>query len=350
MVATVGLRIGVFGATGALGSEVLAALDRSSLHVAEVRAFASDDSLGEDIEFQGSVFPVETDGARFAGLDLVFLCAPPGPSLDAVRHALRAEVPSFDLSGALSLSDEVPLCASGVGAPPPPDAPVVALPPGAALALSLVLRPLADAAGLARVVATLLESASVAGRQGIQTIYAESLAIFNHEEPPEPGVFGRPVAYDCLPGVGASSEGVAAGGEGADEAERREAAVAARVARLLGGSFALTVASVQVPTFVGLGATLAVETERPLDVDGALGAFEKAAGVEVWRGEAPNLRAAASRDTVLVGRLRRDPSTAAGSSGAGLLLWVAADALSLTAAHAVALAEARFAAPCPTSG
>ncbi len=46
-----GQRIGVFGATGALGSEVLACIDRSSLRVAEIVPVATDRSLGEDVEF-----------------------------------------------------------------------------------------------------------------------------------------------------------------------------------------------------------------------------------------------------------------------------------------------------------
>jgi aspartate-semialdehyde dehydrogenase len=45
----------------------------------------------------------------------------------------------------------------------------------------------------------------------------------------------------------------------------------------------------------------------------------------------------AGRDVVLVGRVRRDPSTPH-----GLLLWVVADALRLAAANAVELAAARL--------
>ncbi len=70
--ARAGFRIGVVGATGTLGTELLERLDLSSLRVSEIVPIATDDSLGREIEFQGSVFPVETDDKRVPGLDLVF--------------------------------------------------------------------------------------------------------------------------------------------------------------------------------------------------------------------------------------------------------------------------------------
>ena len=53
MMARAGLRIGVVGATGTLGTELLELLDRSSLRVSEIVPIATDRSFGRDIEFQG---------------------------------------------------------------------------------------------------------------------------------------------------------------------------------------------------------------------------------------------------------------------------------------------------------
>ena len=80
-----GVRIGVLGATGALGSEVLAALDASSIRVSGIVPVASERSLGEDIEFQGEVYPVETSWPRLETLDLVFCCAPAEASLEVAQ-------------------------------------------------------------------------------------------------------------------------------------------------------------------------------------------------------------------------------------------------------------------------
>jgi aspartate-semialdehyde dehydrogenase len=180
------------------------------------------------------------------------------------------------------------------------------------------------------VTGTVLEAASVGGRDGIESLYEETLAIFNQKETPEQLVFPRPVAFDCLPAVGLLGE---------DGSSEYETALARSLARLLGPQLRLGVTAVQVPTFVGHGAALAIETEGPLDPGEAAAALEKAPGVDLWQADAEGLttRAAAGRDAVLVGRLRRDPS-----AENGLLLWLVADLLRLSASNAVQLAVARL--------
>ena len=70
----------MLGATGALGREVLAALDASTLRIAELVPVATDRSLGRDIEFQGEIYPVEVQPPPLRGIDLLFCCAPPEAS------------------------------------------------------------------------------------------------------------------------------------------------------------------------------------------------------------------------------------------------------------------------------
>lgn len=322
-------RIGVIGATGALGSEVLAVLSASPLRVGEVVPLASERSLGTDVEFRDGVYAVASERASLRGLDLLFACAPPAACLEWVRRALREEVPCIDLSGALAGQPEVPVGVAWLSEPAEPAAaPVLAPPPGPALAWALVLRPLAARAGLERVVGTLLDGASRGGRSGIDALSAESVALFNQQDLPEPEVFARPVAFDLLPGVGAVDA------EGRTE---REAELVRGVARLLGPEPRVAATSVQVPIFVGHASALAVETREPLDPKAATELLSQAPGLEVWEEGAPSTRASAGRDVVGVGRIRRDPSCER-----GLLLWLAADLLRLTATNAVRLAESRL--------
>lgn len=326
---TAPLRIGVVGATGGLGSEVLEVLSESSLSIAELVPVATERSFGQDIEFQGRVYPVVSEPPPLRGLDCVFLCAPAEVSRDYIRDALRAEVPCVDAGGALARSPDVSPCVAAFGVVEE-SAPLLVAPSGPVLALALALRPLQEAAGLRRVVATCLDAASVGGRGGIEALYGESIALFNQEEVPEPEVFGRPIAFDCLPALG---EVDAAG------ASDRERATAEGLAPLLGAEVRLGLTHLQVPTFVGFGASVALETERVLDPALAEGVLGKAPGLERWDDSADGatLRAAAGRDVVLVGRVRRDPS-----AETGLLLWLACDTLRLAAANAVGLAVSRF--------
>ncbi len=322
-------RIGVVGATGALGAEVLAILEERRFPVAELRVFASERSLGEEIECMGESVKVEVGDPRLAGLDLVFLCAPPSVSLEAARHALKAEVPCIDLSGVLAARDEVPLVADGsegiaVGSAHP----LIAVPAGAGVAWYRVLKPLHEAAGLTRAVATQLVPASSGGRDGIEALRAETVALFGQQDSPEPAYFGAAVAFDCLPWVDEV-------GEGGFSAQ--EAALMRDLRRLLGGAeLSLVVAAVRVPTFCGEGAVFFVETERELSPEQAVELFQRAPGVCYWGGPTagPTTRESAGRDVVLVGRVRRDPS-----ARQGLCLWLAADVLRIAATSGVQLAE-----------
>ncbi len=326
--ATAGFRIGIVGATGALGSELLEVLQASSIPVAEMVPIATDRSLGNDVDFQGESFSVETDGARLLGLDLIFLCAPPTSSLDYIRKALGEQVACIDLSGALSGSEDVPIRVAGYGSVTG-EMPLIAVPKGASLSWAMVLQPLVSL-GLERVVGTLLESASVRGRDGIEALYSESVALFGQTDAPEPDLFERPVAFDLLPGLGDCDD------EGFVPTERQ---LVNDLSQLLGSDVQFAVTAVQVPVFVGQGTALTVDFARSVDVAEITQRLEKAPGVDLWTpGQpGPTSRNLAGRDRVVVGRIRSDPSAMR-----SIQLWFAADPLRLAASHAVQLATLRL--------
>ena len=328
--ASAGLRIGVVGATGNLGTELLELLDLSSLHVGEIVPIATEDSLGRDIEFQGSIFPVETDEARLTGLDMAFLCAPPAAALDFVRRALHEQVPCIDLSGATAGTEDVPMRVAGYGAVPE-NIPLLAIPRSPALALVMALQPIVAAAGLKRVTGAVLESASMAGKDGMSALYQESIAVFSQQPLPESTVFPGPVAFDCMSGAeGLDAEGLTL----------RESALIRDLTLLLGSEVKIATTLVQVPVFAGLGAALSIETERDLEAGEAEDLFRKAPGVELAddSDSLPTTRTVVGRDSVLIGRLRGDPSTER-----GLQLWLVADPMRLAASHAIQLAVLRLA-------
>jgi aspartate-semialdehyde dehydrogenase len=333
-----GLRIAIAGATGTLGSELLTVLDEDELPVADLRLFASDASLGRDIEFQGQAIPVEVGEPELAGLDLLILCTPAAASLEWIRRALHAELPCIDCSGALAGASDVPMVIADLGAHDRVSgAPLITMPTGPALACALVLSALQGEAGLERVMATVLHSASSAGRRGIEELSSQTLALLNQRPAPDSDVFPGPVAFDCLPHPpGDEAEA------GKDGAALSEARLAAALRRLLGPEVGLGITSVQVPAFAGEGTTLSVQTGAPLSLERARALLEAAPGVDLREDDpcGPTLREALGFDEVLVSRLRVDPSAPDGSPA--LLMWLAADPVRLAAANAVKLARARF--------
>jgi aspartate-semialdehyde dehydrogenase len=275
-----------------------------------------------------------------ARTDLMILCTPPQIALGLIRASLRAEVACIDCSGALARSQEIPLLVADLC--PAADAmqPVVGTPSGAALAWALALSALQQAAGIERVVGTVLQPVSHAGRAGIDVLSTETIALLSQSEPPESELFPDVVAFDCMPSTGPFAEDTEdARDVGGDRATVFESRLRADLRRLLGADLEVAVTGVQVPTFVGEGSTLAVQTRSPLTVEDAMAALEKAPGVELWasRDASPSTRDSSACAEVLVGRVRRDPS-----HERGLLLWLAADGLRLVASNVAKLAETRL--------
>jgi aspartate-semialdehyde dehydrogenase len=337
------LRVGVAGAAGLLGRELLAVLERRRMPIVELVPIGSAGSEGEGVEFAGDDLPLRPPATELAGLDLLFLCAPAEHSLELARRALHARVPCFDLSAALARSEDVPLL--DAEAAPPDDggsedagwaaslrAPIVSVAGGPALAWARVLRVLAHEAGLARVQITGLESASTAGHRAFAALSSETASLLNQQEAPESEAMPWALAFDCH---AATDEADVAGSSG------REAELASLLDRLLGGAPPLDCTVLRVPTFTGEGAVLAVDLERALPAAEAAAALAKAPGIEVVSQDRGGLRTRAStgRDSVVVGRIR-DAARAP-----GLVLWLAADTQRLTALNAVRLAELRLALP-----
>ena len=343
-------RMVVFGATGHLGRELIDRLAESRWPVAELVCVASPESAGIDVAFRGESLDVWVEPPRLQGYDLVFVCTPEAVGLEVVRKALRAEVPCIDCSGSLVGRDEVPMPlraaelegqASGIAA-----APLLALASGTTIAWTPILEALAAAAGLRRVVGTVLSSASARGRRGVVALSEESIALFNQSEPPESGPAGQPVAFDVIPDGGID-----------------EPRVARELERLFGSAFGVALSHVEVPTFVGEGAALAIELEAPLapdEIESLLGKLEGLTSVPTGPGSrglvavgaedgpttgggstpsGPTLRDSAGRSEVLVGRPRPDPSL---EPGCGWLLWLSLDPLGLAADHALRLAARRL--------
>jgi aspartate-semialdehyde dehydrogenase len=344
-------RIVVFGATGHLGQQLIDKLDESGWPISELLGVASAESAGTEFEFRGDSLDVVSEWPVLKGRDLVVICTPAAEALEIVREALRAEVPCIDCSGVLANQSEVPM-------PIPPSmsvstsnggateaialgdvlvekAPMLSVPSGTTLAWAAIL----EAFDVSRVVGTVLCSASAQGRHGVVALSEESIALFNQSESPNTGPAGQAVAFDVIPGGGIDCERV--------QQECR---------RLFGEALRIGVTSVQVPTFVGEGASLALELKTPLDADAVEARLIAMDGVSLAqdgigsRGlvaiEAdttepvgPTLRDAIGSDEILVGRIEADASLPA---GAGWRLWVAFDPLRLVADQALRIAGRRL--------
>lgn len=333
------LRVAVLGASGLLGTELLQVLETERFPVKELFALGRDSAAGDTLWFNGEEVDVLDRLPVLSDIDLIFLCAPREVSLKMTREALQEGVPCIDLSGAVAGTSEVPLLYSGIEVSQEAlHSPLMVTPGGPTLVWAPILSVLREKLGLRRASGTLLESAGGEGRKGVAALSGESLALFNQSEMPKPDLFGKSLAFDCLPL--ARREAGEPGESIQDDCESR---LINELGRLLGGDLAVSVTALRVPTFAGQGSALTVELADGTTVEDLLAVLQEAPGLSLYADEeeasepGPTMRDAAGRDEVLLGRVRVDASAAN-----SFLLWAVADPIRLAAVNAVELAMERF--------
>src|SRR5207244_9762839 len=167
-------RIGVIGATGAVGRVTIELLRERGYE--DVRYFASARSAGTKID--GRIIEEATPKALSAGeLDLCFFSVGTAASRELVPHAVRGGAIAIDKSSAYRLQEGVPLVVPEVNGDRALDHDgILATPNCCTIPLTMVLKPLHDAAGLARARVSTYQSVSGAGLAQMEELRAQAAA------------------------------------------------------------------------------------------------------------------------------------------------------------------------------
>ena len=302
-------RIGVVGATGAVGTVTLRLLREQGYE--NIRAFASQRSAGLELDGGLVVEEASADALLAGGLDLVLFSCGTSASRELVPEAVEGGALVVDKSSAYRLTDGYPLVVPEVNGARAREAiattRVVANPNCSAIPLTCILKPLHDAVGLRRVRLSTYQAVSGAGAQRMERLRAESSD--EHD-----------LGFDW------TWEG--------DETEE-ESKIRAETRKILElPELPLSATTVRVPVLVGHAQSVWVETEKPLQPEHAESILAAAPGVRLT--ELPTPGAATQTQDVLVGRIRPDRAT----EGNGLLLFLACDNLVKGAAlNALQIAE-----------
>jgi aspartate-semialdehyde dehydrogenase len=297
-------RIGVVGATGAVGTVTLELLHERGYR--NVRAFGSERSAGKRLG--DSVVEEATPDVLAAGdLDLCFFSVGTNASRELVPHAVRGGATAIDKSSAYRLQDGVPLVVPEVnGDKAREHNGIVANPNCCTIPLTMALKPLHDAAGLVRVRVSTYQSVSGAGAQRMEDLRAT---------PPAEADLAMDWDFD---------------GEEFDE-ESKLRAETRKILEL--PDLPISATCVRVPVLVGHAEAVWVETEERVSADDARDLLGEMAGIALV--DVPTPRDAVGRDDILVGRIRRDTTVEN-----GLVLFVVADNLRKGAAlNAIQIAE-----------
>src|SRR6058998_1668521 len=162
-------RIAVVGATGAVGGVTLELLRERGY--GQVRALASARSAGRELAGGGVVEETTREALEAGDIDVAFFSVGTRASRELVPHAVRGGAVAVDKSSAYRLQDGIPLVVPEVnGERALGHDGIVANPNCCSIPLTMTLKPLQDAAGLARVRVSTYQSMSGAGAQSMEEL------------------------------------------------------------------------------------------------------------------------------------------------------------------------------------
>ena len=334
-----GVRVGVVGATGAVGRTMVAILEERDFPVAELRMMASSRSAGTKVETRwGEVEVEDLAVADPAGLDIALFSAGGDRSREHAPRFAAAGAVVVDNSSAFRRDPDVPLVVAGVNDHAVADRPrgIVANPNCTTMDLMMAAAPLHRAAGLTSMVATSYQSVSGSGQRGMDELVAQTRFFLDRGSEPlvdggweDPGgsVYPRPIGFNVIPFAGSEAEG------GYTDEEWKLVHESRKI--LEAPDLRVEPTCVRVPVMVGHGIAATLRFGRPVGRDEALEVLAEAPGVQVWEDRVPTPLDSAGMDDVLVGRVRET----LGEEG-GINLWVVGDNLRKGAAlNAVQIVE-----------
>jgi aspartate-semialdehyde dehydrogenase len=328
-------RVGILGATGAVGSTILEVLAEREFPASEVVALASPRSAGKRVPFAGDELEVQVlDDDSIQGLDLVLSSAGGKVSAEWAPKIVDAGAVVVDNTSYWRMHDHVPLVVSEVN----PDAVdshqgLIANPNCTTMQMLVALAPIQREAGIERLVVSTYQSVSGTGRNAVEELRAQSRAILDGEAA-NAEVFPHQVAFNVLPQVETFKDG-----DDYTTEERKVMAETRKIFAVTEDELRISATCARVPVVTGHSESVNVQTRSELSPEECRALLASAPGVVVVDspGDAvyPLAIDAAGRDEVLVGRIRRDPS-----HERCLNLWIVGDNLRKGAAtNAVQVAE-----------
>ncbi|MDQ8179128.1 aspartate-semialdehyde dehydrogenase [Pelagicoccus sp. SDUM812005] len=327
-----GYKVGIVGATGAVGQEFIKLLGDRNFPLSELKLFASARSAGKQVEALGQTITIEeATETCFEGLDFVLFSASGAVSKALCPAAAKAGAVAIDNSSAFRMDPEVPLVVPEINGEAAKGHKGIIANPNCSTAISLMgAYPLHKAFGLKRMVASTYQAVSGTGAEAMQEL-EDQLKAWAKGEPIEHSVYPYQIAFNALPHVDAFLE------DGYTKEEMKMVNEGRKIMSL--PELKVSCTCVRVPVMRSHSISINAEFERPVSVEAAREAIAAFPGVDVVDDPAnkvyPMPLDYAEKVNCGVGRIRVDSAL-----DNGLAFWVVGDQLWKGAAlNAIQIAE-----------
>ncbi len=325
-------KIGILGATGAVGQEMMKILEERNFPVAELRPIASARSAGKKLAFKGGeVEVVAVSEEAFAGLDVVLGAAENDIAEKYADAIVKAGAVFVDNSSAFRLREDVPLVVPEIN---PEDVKwhkgIISNPNCTTIISMVAINALNQLSPIEAIIASSYQAVSGAGAEGPKELMAEVDALAKGESY-EPKVFQYQIAYNVIPQIGGEAS------EGYTSEEMKMQNEGRKILHL--PELKVSCTCVRVPVVRSHSVSIVVRTKEKISVEAAKEAIAKAKGCklvdDLGAKRYPMPLETSDQDIVFVGRIRDDIT-----DERGLNLWCCGDQVRKGAAtNTVQIAE-----------
>ena len=310
-------KLGILGATGAVGREMMKILKERNFPIEELRLFASSRSAGKVVEWQGRPVMIEEPCKEaFRGLDIVLGAAESDIAKAYAKDIVEAGAVFVDNSSAFRLDPNVPLVIPEVN---PEDAlhhkGIISNPNCSTIITVVAVAALNKLSPIETMIASTYQAVSGAGAGGpvelINEIEAQRIG-----QKYEPKVFSHQIAFNLIPQIGGEQQ------DGYTSEEMKMQNESRKILHL--PELKVSCTCVRVPVVRSHSISVNLRFGRPISVREAQHAIATAKGCklvdDLYKKEYPMPLDTSDQDIVFVGRIRPDLT-----DEKGLCLWCCGD-------------------------
>ena len=310
-------KLGILGATGAVGREMMRILEEREFPISQLRLFASSRSAGKVIEWQGKPVVIEEPCKEaFTGLDIVLGAAESDIAKQYAKDIVAAGAVFVDNSSAFRLDRDVPLVIPEVNPEDVKNHKGIISNPNCSTIISVVaVHALNELSPIECIVASTYQAVSGAGAGGPVEL-ANEIAALSEGRSYEPRVFSHQIAYNLIPQIGGEQF------MGYTSEEMKMQNESRKILHL--PELKVSCTCVRVPVVRSHSISMTLRFRDPITVSEAQNAIAKAKGCklvdDLSRKQYPMPLDTSNQDIVFVGRIRPDLT-----DDKGLCLWCCGD-------------------------
>ncbi|CAM9638628.1 unnamed protein product [Ectocarpus sp. 4 AP-2014] len=273
MFSPTGKKVGVVGATGAVGEEIVGCLEKRGFAVSELKLFASARSAGKVKETpMGEVTIQEFSLESARDCDFVFLAVGGDFAKEYAEKLTEGSGPIvIDNSSAWRMDPNVPLVVPEINLEACKGKKLIANPNCTTAIAIMALYPLHKEFGVKKCIVSTYQAASGAGAPGMNELLDETKKYVTTGEMPSNKIFAHPLPLNVIPHIDVFQENLYT---------KEEMKVTWETRKILGvPDMAVSCTSVRIPTMRAHSEAVTIETEKPITTESARKVLEAAAGV-----------------------------------------------------------------------